>query len=196
MKRIILLMAIIALTLSLGCKDETTTPTSPNLATTPTKAIENFSNSFDSRDIAQYKSCLSEDFTFYFNPADVGETVGDGYVIPESWGYEDDWRATQNMFDFAYSITLDLPSSQIGDPPEGVTEYTQNNVYISLLVMTTSTDGLRADGFVTFTFEKMNEGGTDVWKIRDFFDYTSAKKGIETASLGTIKAEFYSPPTQ
>ncbi|MCP4231790.1 MAG: hypothetical protein GY771_16800, partial [bacterium] len=141
-------------------------------------------------DIALYKAILSPNFTFYFNPSDVGDDV-DGYTIPSSWGYEEDWTATRNMFNTAYDITMKLPEGDIGDPPEGATTYTASNIGISLLVKFDADNGLIANkGTCEYVFEKVREGDETYWVIKDWRDFTYAKKGTESASLGEVKASF------
>ncbi len=191
MKRILLISLSLAVLLGVACK-ETIEP-GPGVDTTPetpSECIYNLEYAFNSRDIALYKLVLSPDFTFYFNPSDVGKDV-DGYTIPASWSYAEDTAATANMFTLAYDISMVLPEDSIGDPPEGATTYTAENIAISLHVMIDGYNGFIANkGTCEYTFNKVSDGDESYWVIKDWRDFTYAKKGAESASLGEIKASF------
>ena len=144
--------------------------------------------SFNQRDIQLYKQCLSPNFTFLFNPSDVG-TEADGYVIPEAWGYEDDWTAMQNMFNEAYDISFAIAENDIGDPEEGATTYLAEDIPINLLVMIDTENGFLAQGACDFTFDTYESNGDTYWRIRNWRDGTAVKT-TEPASLGKIKAYF------
>lgn len=193
MKRIILILLSLTVLFGLACNEETITnpiPEKDYTADSPVECIYNLELSFNSRDIELYRAMLSPNFTFYFNQQDVGNDI-DGYIIPTSWGYEEDWQATQNMFNQTYDISMQLPENDIGAPPEGATEYTAENVTVSLLVMVDENNGFIANkGYLEFTFVKVNGGGEDYWVIKDWRDFTYARKGIDSASLGEIKAVF------
>ncbi|MCP4231482.1 MAG: hypothetical protein GY771_15220 [bacterium] len=130
MRRILLISISLAVLLGVACK-ETIGPgpeSDPDYTSdTPEECIYNLEYSFDNTDIGLYEAVLSRDFTFYFNPSDVGRDV-DGYIIPDSWSYEEDWAATNNMYNNAYSIDLNLAEERVGNPPFGVTEYTAPNI--------------------------------------------------------------------
>ncbi|MCP4231480.1 MAG: hypothetical protein GY771_15210 [bacterium] len=189
MKRILLISLTLTVLLGASCK-ETTGPEDgvDRTPDTPEKCLYGVEYSFNHYNIGLYKAMLSPDFTFYFNPSDVGKDV-DGYTIPSSWGYEEDWTATDNMFNNAYEITMELPEGDVGDPPEGATTYTASNIGISLLVMFDKDNGILADkGTCEYVFEKVVEGDETYWVIKDWRDFTYKKKGAESASVGTIKA--------
>ncbi|MCP4229472.1 MAG: hypothetical protein GY771_04915 [bacterium] len=151
-----------------GIQGEKREPTSPE------NVIYNLERSYNEGDIQLYKQCLSPNYTFYFNPSDVGIDV-DGYIIPSSWGYEEDWTATQNLFENAYSVTMDLPVSDIGEPDAGDTTYTASNITISLLVMFDADTGLIANkGTLEFVFETYDSNGKTYWRIKDWRDFTYA----------------------
>ncbi len=188
MRRILLILLSLTVLLGVACK-EVIEPEPPT-GNTPEECIYDLERSFNTRDITLYKATLSPQFTFYFNEVDVGNDVN-GYIIPSAWGYEEDWTATQNMFTDAYDISMQLPENDIGTPPEGATEYTAENIGISILVMVDADNGFIANlGTVEFTFEKVDDGGEGYWVIKDWRDFTYAKKGIKSASLGEIKATF------
>jgi hypothetical protein len=141
--------------------------------TTPENVIYNLEFSYNTRDIQLYKQCLSDNFTFYFNASDVGTDVN-GYVIPSSWGYEDDWTSADNMFKNAYEITMELPEGDVGEPSPSDTTYTATNISISLLVMVDADNGFIANkGTLEFTFVK-DPDNPNYWVIKDWRDFTYA----------------------
>ncbi len=189
MRRIILIAVLTSVLFAMSCTN-TTTPDPVYFPTSPEECIYYLELAYNSRDIIMYKAILTPDFTFYFNPIDVGKDV-DGYIIPDSWDYDEDTTATGNMYRMAYDISMQLPENDIGTPPEGATEYTADNIGISLLVMVDADNGFIANnGTVEFTFVKVDDGGEGYWIIKDWRDFTFAKKGTDSASLGGIKATF------
>ena len=196
MKRILLISLALAVLLGVAC-NETTEPEGPGVyGATPAECIGNVELSFNDRDISIFEIQLASDFTFSFNPNDVGEEVN-GYIIPETWDYNHIKRAVSNLFrpsaeGGAYDISLQLPENDVGEPPEGATEYTAPDIQLSLLVMFDANSGLIANkGTLTFSFMNIPAGETDQWFITGLEDYTYASKGVESASLGEILANFY-----
>jgi hypothetical protein len=140
----------------------------------PGGVVEYIEDAYTTRDIEDYKECLSSNFTFYFNPLDVGKPVGD-FTIPPSWGYDTEVQVIENMFDQAYSIDIELVSKQVGDPEPNDDKYTAYNVQITLTVMIDATNGFIADGFVDFEFESYNgEKGEKLWRVINWWDKTHA----------------------
>ena len=190
MRRILLSLIVITL-FAVGCDNEfdPVIIQPPVLVPdTPINAAYLMELSFNYRDIQLYKQCLSPNFTFIFNSADVDE-IGDGYVIPESWGYEEDWAATQNMFTEAYDISFAIAENDIGDPEESATEYIAEDIPVSLLVMIDANNGFLAQGTCDFRFETYESNGKTYWRIKDWWDGTIGK-GVENVTLGEIKAYF------
>ncbi len=125
--------------------------------------------------IDKYKLVLDPQYVFYFDPEDVGTWVGD-YQIPTSWTYEEDWRATKNMFNLAHSIALDIPilnqgEEYFGTPADDATVFPRNNVTINLLLMVDESNGFQATGFCDFEFAK-NENGE--WHLIVWWDRTAS----------------------
>ena len=190
MKRLLLSLIVIAL-FAVGCDNDDVTINPPLvlLPDTPTNVAYFLELSFNYRDINLYKQCLSPGFTFHFNPADVGTEV-DGYVIPETWSYEEDWRATQNMFTRAYDIAFQIDEAGIGSPAEGDTNYTAENIAVSLTVMIDENNGLLGQGTGDFTFETYDSNGDTYWRITDWWDGSTNKGGEGFSTIGLIKAYF------
>ncbi len=164
-------------------------PQAPNLET-PNGVLQiivyAFNDHKDAEAIYKYKTALSPDFVFNFNPADVGDIVN-GYQIPESWNYSEDWTATRNMFNEAYDIKLG--TLQVGEPSANDAEFFAGNVTISLTVKTTELNGYRCDkGYCDFQFKKQTDG---TWRLVKWWDHTTSNRGgAEPSSLGRIKAYF------
>lgn len=125
--------------------------------------------------IDKYKLVLDPQYVFYFDPEDVGTWVED-YQIPTSWTYEEDWRATNNMFNLAHSIALEIPILGLGEeyfgtPADDDTVFFKTNVTIDLLLMVDQINGFQANGFCDFEFTK-NENGE--WHLCVWWDRTAS----------------------
>jgi hypothetical protein len=143
--------------------------------TNPAAVLTNIVVAYNQGNIDLYKSALSPNFVFYFDPDDVGQNPPVGnYVIPESWSYTEDWKATYNMFEGAYSIDLAIPTGGIGKPEEGATTYRAENITISLLVMVDELNGyISNQGYCDFEFEEyQNNSGQDRWRLTGWWDNT------------------------
>ncbi|MCP4231788.1 MAG: hypothetical protein GY771_16790 [bacterium] len=190
MKRILLISLTLSVLLGVACKDPVA-PVVGNGAGSPRDCIELLVRAINGGNIAGYRTLLAPDYTFYFNDADVGDEV-DGYTIPETWDLDEESAAMGNMFDEAYYITCTIPLSDIGDPPDGGDTFTATEIPISLLVMLDADNGLIANkGNIEFAFEKVTEGDGYYWRITGWHDFTFAKKGVESVSLGEMKVIYY-----
>lgn len=139
---------------------------------TPAGVVEYIEDAYNTRDIDAYKECLSPNFTFYFDPNDVGQDV-EGFEIPASWGYDDEVSAVANMFYELYDINLSIASSPITGINPSEPEFEAFNIKINLLVMVDATNGYRAEGPVDFTFESYyTEKGEKLWRVKDWWDRT------------------------
>ncbi len=195
MKNVLIGLIVIAF-LALACGEEegVTKPGPERLEpTTPAYVLKNVEMSFNQRDINLLKVMLSEDFTFYFDPRDVGKSPpGSQYVIPESWSYTEFWQAVNNMFTRAYSIDLKIPTHRVGTPAENETTYRAENINLSILVMIDDLTGFIADnGYCNFEFERYEAAsGKKYWRLINWWDRTSqfydANPGVSPTSLGRI----------
>ena len=183
--------------LACGDDEEDTTPDKPPAMTTPAAVLANVVYSWNQREIDRFEATLSPDFTFYFNPNDVGSNPSGNYIIPESWGYDEMTTAVGNMLVETYSIDLFIPWQNVGTPPAGATVYEVENVNIDLTVMETAENGYKVGGgYCNFEFEKYRANdGKDYWRLSKWWDFTAygggASDGIEPRSLGRILALYY-----
>jgi hypothetical protein len=181
----------VAILLSFTACDDAGT-TTPPLGNTPAQVLRSLIYAFNSRDIDTLDTALADDFTFYFDPNDVGNIIGD-YEIPFSWGREDMLTACGNMYDLAYHIDFDVEYETVTEPDDGATEYVASNVYIDILVMVDSQNGYVASGPCDFGFENSGYAGYDDWVITDWWDRTSSYGTLVSpspSSLGRILAAF------
>jgi hypothetical protein len=199
MKKVIIGFVAIAV-LALACgEEEGVTPRAPDRLepTSPVNVLKNVEISFNQRNIGLLKAMLSDDFVFYFDPRDVGNSPpGSEYVIPESWSYAEFWPVAGNMFRQAYSINLSISTSRVGSPGENETTYKAENITISLLVMISELNGFIADGgYCNFAFEKYTtKEGKKYWRLTKWWDRTSEffdeYPGVTPTSLGKVLAVF------
>jgi hypothetical protein len=136
--------------------------------------------------IDQYKNILSsDDYIFYFDPLDIGKDNGHGYIIPDSWDYNQDWQATQNMFNGAYSISFTIANlGYNGDEKDKDSFYNtyqpnwKNNntecdisgVQINLLLYVDQIHGYQAIGPCDFSFKLCDDSK---WRMTVWRDKTS-----------------------
>jgi hypothetical protein len=192
-------LAAAAALLAVGCFEDVPPPPGDRVEpTTPAQVLTNVAASFNQRDIDLLKAMLSEDFVFYFDPQDVGQSPpGKPHIIPESISYTEFWKALNNMFTKAYSIDLKIPTSRVGTPGENETRYRAEYINISFLVMIDSLNGYIAQGgYCNFEFERYEgASGKKYWRLIDWWDRTSqgfdANPGVAPSSFGRILALYF-----
>ncbi len=200
MKKMVTLGAALAL-LALSCGDEEgVTPQEPDrlAPTSPINVLENVEISFNNRDVDLLKAMLSTNFVFYFDPDDVGQNPpGKPYKIPESWPYTEFWMAVDNMFTMAYSISLSIPTGEVGTPGENETKYRAENISINLIVMVDELNGYQANqGYCNYELESYtSEAGKKCWRLSGWWDRTAVpaagvRLGLAPTSLGKILTLF------
>jgi len=195
----VLIFTIATAILLLACgEEEGVTPREPDRLepTSPANVLKNVEISFNERATKILVSALSENFVFYFDPRDVGQSPpGSEYIIPESWSYTEFWMALNKMFTRAYSISLSIPTGRVGEPGESETTYKAENISISLLVMIDDLNGFIADGgYCNFEFERYEAAGKKYWRLTGWWDRTSPgydeNRGVAPTSLGRVLALF------
>jgi hypothetical protein len=201
MKKIITLAAAVAL-LAFACGEEegVTPPPGPDrlAPTSPANVLKNVELAFNNRDVDLLKAMLSTTFVFYFDPDDVGQNPpGTHYIIPESWSYTEFWMVVNKMLTKAHSISLTIPTGNVGTPSENETKYKADNISINLLVMVDELNGYIADqGYCNFAFESYtSEAGKKCWRLTKWWDRTAVpadgRLGLAPTSLGRTLALFY-----
>jgi hypothetical protein len=153
---------------------------------------------FSQQSIRYLETVLAPDFVFYFDPDDVGlHPPGSQYIIPASWSRAEFKAAAVNMFTHAYSISLTINTSAVGEPGPNETTYLAEDVTIRLLVMVDKLSGFIAEqGYCDFAFKCYErEAGNKVWRLTKWWDntavYYDAKPGISSTSLGRVLALYY-----
>lgn len=188
------LTVLLILTVLIAC-DDAVTPR----GNTPAYTLELLEESFNRRAVSLLDGVLSDDFIFYFDPVDIGSTVGD-YEISESWNRDEFTATCGNMFSDAALIEINFNTTDVGDPEEGADTFVLKDVPTSLLVMVTPTGGYYAEGLCDFDFTNDTSGGYDTWVTGDWLDFTAstlvhaADKPAEK-SIGYILAIYYGKRT-
>jgi hypothetical protein len=189
----IVILAVGALLAFTACDDGGTPPPPPPYDII--EIIECIEDSFLARDTEDLKHRIHSDFTFYFDPEDVGEEIG-GYIIPRSWVRDEFIGAAGNMFDMAYSIDIKIDTSVIDDPLTDDNTYTAADVPIDFLVMTDEVNGYMAQGTCTFELRgEYNQNSEKHWCVTAWRDFTSpgisGSRGITPSSFGRILIRFH-----
>jgi hypothetical protein len=188
-------LAFAALLSFTGCNEEGST--TPTLGRTPAQVLEALERAFQERDAELLDGLIDTEFTFHFDPKDVGKQVGE-YTIPESWTLTDFLSAVSRVFDNAYSIDISINSVNVGEPGPDDSTYTADNVQIRFLVMVDTVNGYLAQGFATFEFSvEYNEKNEKEWAVTAWRDFTSTTesggRSVTEASFGEILAIFHRP---
>ena len=184
---------VLAFLLSFTACDETVGTDDGWPPSWPAGVLGLIENSFNERVINDLEYCLGAEFTFYFDEDDVGKDSG-GYTIPESWGRDKFLEVAQKMFDEAYSIQMEINTSNVGTPDDDDVIYSAGDVEVRLLVFVDATNGFLADGVCDFEFVDKGSGAPDNWVIRNWQDRTwppgSGGRNVTPASVGFILALF------
>jgi hypothetical protein len=161
----------------------------------PAYTLELIEESFNRRSVSLLDGLLGGDFVFYFDPIDIGSTVGD-YEIPTSWNRDEFTATCETMFTEADLIEINFNTTDVGDPEEGADTYVLKDVPTTMLVMVTPAGGYYAEGLCDFEFTNDTSGGYDNWVASDWLDFTAStlvyapNKPVEK-SIGYILAIYY-----
>ncbi len=198
--KLLLSITLLALFI-LNCgDDEVDTPYHYSFKT-PTDTLLTFRDAINFRDVddAYYRleETIHSEFTFHFDPKDVGEEVpGTGYIIPESWNRGEFLKACDSMLLNAYSIDIKFPDLDdgLGDPGND-DSYTVEGLRIYCIAMLSSYYGCLAEGTVDIGF--IRDGSS--WRITTIEDHTGLYEGVVSSerlmviwntTLGVILALF------
>jgi hypothetical protein len=199
MKKVLVVMAAVAATLSACTEEEPAAPQDPGRleATTPVNVLKNVATAFNQRNTGLLLDMLGPDFLFHFDPDDVGHHPPERkYVIPEFWYRDEFWTAVDNMYILAYSISLEVPTAGVGAPAENETTYRAERVSLTLRVMVDAQNGYFSDdGYCDYAFESyVGKDGKKYWRLSGWWDrtavYEDGDAGREAASLGRLIASF------
>jgi hypothetical protein len=145
---------------------------------TPRAVIEDIVWCYNHADGPSYGTLLDHDnFIFYFDPNDVGG--GEDHDIPDSWLYQAEVDATQNLFNavgFA-NIALKLEFTGPTEPNPGDVSFTMNNVNYDLSVYDENADPQPtqyvAHGYANFELSKF-AGDTGLrWWLTKWDDHAN-----------------------
>jgi hypothetical protein len=190
--------ALLTAALLLACGDGGTTP-APTIPTgvSPESCMSAIMISWYAQNYGAFKPYLAHNFTFYFNPHDVGTSVG-SYTLPASWTYAQMCDAVFTMLANAYSIDMHIPGSSIGTPGDADNNWRAERIPLTLTVMTDAHNGFRVGaGCCHYSFARYTEDGKYQWYLKGWWDFTSATApaadvpGVEPTSLGRILARYY-----
>jgi hypothetical protein len=184
-----LMIVALAGALLLACGEEDVTdPKTPEyrIPNSPVNVLKNIRLSFNVKGYNGFRECLSPDFVFYFNPNDVGQTV-EGYKIPVSWNRVEMLAAIKNMFNKAYDINLNIPTTGVGTPGSEDTTWRVDNVTITLVLLTEPGVGYRIGaGYCNFEFERYEVNNNYRWRLITWWDYTSESRDGTPETLGKL----------
>jgi hypothetical protein len=154
--------------------------------TTVLGTLSLFEDVWNDGDVDTYESLLAEDFTFYFDPADVGG----GWGIPPSWGYEEEIQAYTNLFDAVGEENVDvvLDFSEVTEPEEGVDTFKVEDVPYEVLVHIEE-EGLILPARAHLDMELTKVDGE--WFITDWWDRVTYRLLAMETTWGEIKAFFF-----
>ncbi|MCX7020873.1 MAG: hypothetical protein NTW26_01105 [bacterium] len=153
------------------------------------ETLNKFMDVWNSGDVDAYESLLTDDFTFYFDPRDVGY-----HDIPESWGLVDEMTAYNNLFDAvgAENVQVQLDLDGVTEPEEGAETYKVENIEYDVLVFDENADPepimYLATGLLDMELMKVD----GEWVIINWWDKASLRlPGVEECTWGEIKALYY-----
>jgi hypothetical protein len=196
MRKAIIIGTASVFLLALSCKNAISPDTGLDYTPdTPRRCISALEYSLNAREAGLYHAALSPSFVFYFDDDDVGTYVND-FIIPESWGYEEECRAISNMLrpygeGGAYDVVVYANTENVGDPPENADVYAASDVHISIDVQCNPTWAI--NNYVDsndFEFLRITGSDDSYWLITEWRNINEVPEYGDT--IGFIKAYFYS----
>lgn len=193
---IITVPALALAALTFGCGDETVingdTPAAPDYAS-PAKVLQTVELSFNERNIDYLKGALSPNFVFYSKPEEIGRPPPNlnSPRPPPSYTYTEFCNIAYNIFRAAYSVSLTINTTGVGEPDPEENSYRADDVDFSLLVMAEEKRGYLAQGYCGFEFEKYrDEQNPELWRLTRWWDKTErggeAPEGVARVPLWYI----------
>jgi hypothetical protein len=201
-------VAIASFALLIGCsddskKEEDLTPDPYKKQTSIENCLFNLKYAYNEQNTAKFTALLHDQFTFVFDPADVGGEL----EIPDSWAKADEAVSATNMFGGlanrkgyqCESVSLNFVSGADEQSPYDLTWRKVTLTQIQLLVSTHDHDtgeplryeaiGDKAELHFAQTNETDPASGKKIWKIIRWDDKpVMLKAAVEGTTWGRIKA--------
>ncbi len=180
------LFVLAALCVCLSC----TTATDDDVNDTILDTLNEFVDAWNSGNADAYESLLADDFTFYFDPEDVG-----GYWdIPTSWDHDAEITAFNNLFDTvgAENVDVALELDEVDEPDGSADTYQVNGIPYEVRVYDEAADPVPTMYLATGHLDmKLTKVG-DEWVITEWWDVIPYRlPGVECTTWGVIKWLFY-----
>lgn len=196
-------LIVLVMVLATGCSDDG--PTSPfpytaTQATSPVDVVHLLNSALETRNVLQYDSLLTRDYTFVFNPEDAADdTLG----IPPSWGYSDEMQAMRDLFrsDDVEEIKAqwELNPMEESEVPGADGMIVIFNIFIEVTTRLPSGEPLFLQAMGTSRLHLKQQPWTDpngenVWQMVQWDDLTLRPSpnlaATRTTTWGQIKAGF------
>lgn len=167
-------------------------PTGPDFRdrTSPENVLYNIELGYEEMNAGGYLDCLSEDFEFYPDEADVQDP---NLEIPPVWYKTDERDMHENMFDEGSdveSITLTLTTTSIvydyGVPEDGLDDTcvcrVDVDLRVNLQVGVTYLATAPSEFDMRVDTDQQGAGGERFWEIHMWYDLGSGGRGGDSAS--------------
>jgi hypothetical protein len=186
----VVIAATAAAALLAGCGENQSSPSPTDNGYQPTEpkyALANVEAAFNGGDDALLDAALAANFTFYFDPYEIGKRLPNGYKIPESWTRDELLRGMARTWAGTHSAVLDNSWRVIGSPAPGETTY-QATAPVTLDVMTDPGNGYLVEGDGDYEFTRADDGR---WRLTAWRDFTYECGCVDSHSLGWVFAYYY-----
>ena len=146
------------------------------------EVIDQFTESYNTRNLDDYADCLAQDFVFRVHDA---EWWGPSPSYPDSeWYLATELLYTEDLFAAPESISLEMEILSM-EPYQLDTSFVEVDCQFELKVYLDEVSGYRAAGETIFITEETSDG---VWSINRWLDLSETK---ERSTWSMIKYIFY-----
>jgi hypothetical protein len=185
-------MALALALLPLACGEEGVAPLEPDRLEPlmPLTVLRNVEVAFDNRDLGLFKTALSSDFVFYFDPRKVGQLPPGGKnPLPESRSYSEIVQWVSDLFEKAYFISLTFGLGTVGEPEPEENTYLAGNIKVTLIVKMDEHEGYTYDGYGNVEFEKYAAAnGEDYWRIKYWWERGGSSREYPASTPPSVGA--------